>query len=89
MKLDMMSIVFEVEEVSFLPRFLLAQFLVEGRVFDWESFRRLVLVGEMVKPYHREKTSHTPCKGIGQAYFDVHLSFSLVSYRYSGYVASR
>ena len=32
MKLDEISVVFEVEEVSILPRFLLAQFLFEGFV---------------------------------------------------------
>ena len=31
-KFDVVSIVFEVEGVSILPRFLLAQFLVEGLV---------------------------------------------------------
>ena len=32
MKLDVVSVVVEVEEVSILPRFLLAQLLVEGLV---------------------------------------------------------
>ena len=32
MKLDVMSVVVELEEVSKLPRFLLAQLLVEGLV---------------------------------------------------------
>ena len=32
MKLDVVSVVFEVEEVRILPRFLLAQLLVEGLV---------------------------------------------------------
>ena len=32
MKLDVVSVVSEIEEVSILPRFLLAQFFVEGLV---------------------------------------------------------
>ena len=32
MKLDVVSVVIEVEEVNILPRFLLAQFLVAGLV---------------------------------------------------------
>ena len=32
MKLDVVSVVVEVEEISILPRFLLAQFLVAGLV---------------------------------------------------------
>ena len=46
MKLDVVSVVVEVEEVSNLPRFLLAQLLVQGLVeFTGRVSAALVLLG--------------------------------------------
>ena len=46
MKLDVVSVVVEVEEVSMLPRFLLAQFFVAGLVgLTGRVFAALFLLG--------------------------------------------